>query len=175
VALFEDLPGRLARAGAYVGRLELPAPFAGLEAAQGTIWEYEMARNLADEFHRYAARIREPLRGQLAAGWSIAPERYDAAKALARDCRRQLADVFATFDALIVPAAPGEAPAGLQATGNPVFNRIWTLLHVPAVTVPWSTGPNGLPLGLQVIGRIGEDARTLACAHWLQASGQPPI
>ncbi len=175
VALFEGLPGQLVRAGAYVGRLELPAPFAGLEAAQGTIWEYEMARNLADEFHRHRERIREPLRGQLAAGWAIPAERYDAAKVLARDCRRMLADVFADYDALIVPAAPGEAPLGLQATGNPVFNRIWTLLHVPAVTVPWGNGPQGLPLGVQVIGRVGDDARALACAHWLQASGQPAI
>jgi Asp-tRNA(Asn)/Glu-tRNA(Gln) amidotransferase A subunit family amidase len=46
---------------------------------------------------------------------------------------------------------------------------------VPAVTIPWATGPNGLPLGVQVIGRVGDDARALACAHWLQASGQPPI
>jgi len=74
-----------------------------------------------------------------------------------------------------VPAAPGEAPRGLEATGNPVFNRIWTLLHVPAVTVPWTSGPHGLPLGVQVIGRVGDDARALACAHWLQASGQPAI
>jgi Asp-tRNA(Asn)/Glu-tRNA(Gln) amidotransferase A subunit family amidase len=175
VALFDDLPGRLVRAGAYVGKLELPASFAGLEAAQNTVWEYEMARNLADEYHRHAARIREPLRGQLAAGWKIPPERYDAAKALARDCRRQLADVFADYDALIVPSAPGEAPKGLEATGNPVFNRIWTMLHVPAVTVPYATGPNGLPLGVQVIGRVGDDARALACAHWLQASGQPAV
>jgi Asp-tRNA(Asn)/Glu-tRNA(Gln) amidotransferase A subunit family amidase len=175
VALFEGLPGQLVRAGAYVGKLELPAPFAGLEAAQGTIWEYEMARNLADEYYRHRERIREPLRGQLAAGWKIPTERYDAARALARDCRRLLADTFADYDALIVPSAPGEAPRGLEATGNPVFNRIWTLLHVPAVTIPWATGPNGLPLGVQVIGRVGDDARALACAHWLQASGQPPI
>ncbi len=175
VALFDELPGQLVRAGAFVGKLELPAPFAGLEAAQNTIWEYEMARNLAHEFHRHRERIREPLRSQLARGWTIPAEHYDAAKALARDCRRMLADVMADHDALIVPAAPGGAPLGLQATGNPVFSRIWTLLHVPAVTVPWATGQHGLPLGVQVIGRVGDDARALACAHWLQASGQPAI
>lgn len=175
MALFEELAGQLVRGGAYVGRLELPAPFAGLEAAQGTIWEYEMARNLADEFRRHAERIREPLRGQLLAGWKIPAERYDAAKALARDCRRLLSDAFADYDALVVPAAPGEAPRGLAATGNPVFNRIWTLLHVPAVTIPWASGPNGLPLGVQVVGRVGDDARALACAHWMQATGEPAI
>jgi Asp-tRNA(Asn)/Glu-tRNA(Gln) amidotransferase A subunit family amidase len=175
VALFDELPGQLVRAGAFVGKLELPAPFAGLEAAQNTIWEYEMARNLADEFHRHRERIREPLRSQLARGWAIPAERYDAAKALARDCRRMLPDVMADYDALIVPAAPGVAPLGRQATGNPVFSRIWTLLHVPAITVPWATGQHGLPLGVQVIGRVGDDARALACAHWLQASGQPAI
>lgn len=175
MALFEELAGQLVRGGAYVGRLELPAPFAGLEAAQGTIWEYEMARNLADEFRRHAERIREPLRGQLLAGWKIPAERYDTAKALARDCRRLLSDAFADYDALVVPAAPGEAPRGLAATGNPVFNRIWTLLHVPAVAIPWASGPNGLPLGVQVVGRVGDDARALACAHWMQATGEPAI
>ena len=86
VALFEGLSGQLVRAGAYVGKLDLPAPFAGLEAAQETIWEYEMARNLADEFHRHRDRIREPLRASSPRAGRFR-RALDAAKALARDCR----------------------------------------------------------------------------------------
>jgi Asp-tRNA(Asn)/Glu-tRNA(Gln) amidotransferase A subunit family amidase len=70
---------------------------------------------------------------------------------------------------LIAPAATGEAPKGLGSTGNVAMNVVWTLLHAPCVSVPMGVGPNGLPLGLQVIGRIGEDARTLACARWIEA------
>jgi amidase len=72
------------------------------------------------------------------------------------------------FDVLVVPSSPGEAPKG-DATGLPAFNRTWSLLHTPAVHVPYGRGPTGLPVGFQVIGRIGDDARTLACAHWLQS------
>jgi Asp-tRNA(Asn)/Glu-tRNA(Gln) amidotransferase A subunit family amidase len=75
--------------------------------------------------------------------------------------------VFDACHVLLAPSTTGEAPAGLESTGNPVMNRVWTLLHVPCVTVPVAQGPNGLPLGLQVIGRIGDDARTLAAARWI--------
>src|SRR6185503_7991184 len=168
IALFDKLPGRIAKAGAKCGSLSLPAQFDGLESAHAPVWEYEMARNLGDEFQRHRERIREPLRGQLERGWSIAPERYDAAARLARDCRAALADALGGVDALVVPSARGEAPQGLERTGDPVFNRIWTLLHAPAVTVPIGTGPNGLPLGVQLVGRIGDDAKVLAAAAWIE-------
>ena len=167
-ALFEREAARAAAAGAHLNDIELPAPFAGLAEAQDTIWMFEMARCLADEYRRNSERIREPLRSQLARGLEVPAARYDAAMKLASDCRQMLADLMREFDALVVPSAPGEAPRGLQATGNPVFNRIWSLLHPPCVHVPTATGPLGLPLGLQVVGMIGEDARALACAHWLE-------
>ena len=69
---------------------------------------------------------------------------------------------------LLTPAAPGEAPAGLAATGDPVFNKVWTLLHGPAIAVPAGNGPNGLPVGVQVIGRLGDDAATLAASAFLE-------
>ena len=67
-----------------------------------------------------------------------------------------------------------EAPAGLASTGDPVFNRAWSLLHTPSVQVPITTGPRNLPLGLQVVGRIGDDARTLAVAHWIETRLREP-
>jgi Asp-tRNA(Asn)/Glu-tRNA(Gln) amidotransferase A subunit family amidase len=92
---------------------------------------------------------------------------YASALALAATCRQQLEAMFTVHDALLVPSAPGEAPAGLDATGNPLFNRMWTLLHTPAVTLPGHTGPNGLPVGVQVIGPLGMDDRLLAIAAWM--------
>ena len=74
------------------------------------------------------------------------------------------------LDALVTPSAPGQAPAGLEWTGDPVFNLIWTSLHVPCVTVPAGTGPDGLPLGIQIVTRIGEDRQALAWAQWVAAS-----
>lgn len=155
--------------------VELPPPFAGLAEAQRVIWEYEMARCLADEHRRHRESIREPLRSQLDAGWAAPFEAYDRMRTLARRCRRLLTDALGDFDALVVPAATGEAPRGLEATGDPVFNRIWSLLHGPALTVPCGKGPGGLPLGLQVVGRIGDDARTLACARWVERHLVPQV
>ncbi len=168
--LFDELPGRLVRAGAHVGALEMPEAFAPLAELHGTIWDYEIARCLADEQRRHRDRIREPLRAQLERGRGVAAETYDAAQRTVGECRRRLNDAMHDFDALVVPSAPGEAPEGLASTGDSVFNRVWTLLHAPCVNVPAGRGPKGLPLGVQVVGRIGDDARVLACAHWIEQS-----
>ena len=71
------------------------------------------------------------------------------------------------YDILICPSAPGEAPVGLNATGDPVFNRIWTFSGVPCINIPGLSGPNNMPVGLQVIGRFGDDARMLKAADWI--------
>ena len=86
---------------------------------------------------------------------------------LARDCRAQVAAVLDDCDVLIAPSATGAAPRGLDSTGSPIMNRVWTLLHVPCVSVPSGRDANGLPLGLQAVGRRGDDARTLAAAQWI--------
>lgn len=167
-ALFEALPARLSGKGAKVERVDLPRSFDGINEAQDTIWEYEMARCLADEHRRFPEQIRERLVKQLDAGLAMPVERYDAAMRLARESRLQVGAAFGDCDVLVVPSAPGEAPHGIEATGDPVFNRTWSLLHTPAIHVPSGQGPNGLPIGVQVIGRIGDDARALACARWIE-------
>ena len=78
-----------------------------------------------------------------------------------------LAGVFDRYDAIITPATVGEAPAGLGSTGSPIFNSLWTYCGTPAVTLPLLEGPNGLPVGVQLIGRRGDDARLLRTARWL--------
>ena len=75
-------------------------------------------------------------------------------------------------DALLTPAAPGEAPAGLAATGDPVFARVWTLLGLPCVNVPGLTGPHGLPVGLQLVGHPGRERDLLRAAACLQRAIQ---
>ena len=78
--------------------------------------------------------------------------------------------VLSGVDVLVTPAAPGEAPVGIEWTGDASFNLIWTSLHVPCVTVPAGVGPNGMPLGIQVVGRRGEDRAVLAWAQWVAAA-----
>jgi len=70
-------------------------------------------------------------------------------------------------EVILAPAAPGEAPAGLQATGDPLYSRSWNLLQVPCLSIPFGTGPRGLPLSVQLIGAMNTDDRLLASARWV--------
>ena len=92
---------------------------------------------------------------------------YTRALAGAAPLNRTLDALFDEYDAILTPAAPGEAPRGLDSTGNPVFCTIWTYLGTPAVTLPLMQGENGMPLGVQLVGRRGNDARLLRTARWL--------
>ncbi|HEX7384570.1 MAG TPA: amidase, partial [Burkholderiaceae bacterium] len=163
-----ELAAKAARkAGARVKEIELPDEFAGLAQAQSDIQNYETFRSLAsDRLHKWDA-FSATLKKLTEAAGRISDERYDEALALASKCRARLAEAFGDADAILAPSAPGEAPKGLAATGDPVFCRIWTLLGAPAVNVPGAKGPTGLPVGVQVVGRPREDARALGVAEWL--------
>ena len=147
--------------------IDLPPNFAGLVQAQLDIMTYEMARSLAYEWHAHRARLSQKLQDLLAAGWALPRARYDAAVTLARNARRVVSGLFEQVDVLLTPSTIGEAPRGLDATGDPLFNRMWTLLHTPCVHLPFTQGPHGLPVGLQVVGPIGGDRNTLLAAEVL--------
>jgi Asp-tRNA(Asn)/Glu-tRNA(Gln) amidotransferase A subunit family amidase len=148
--------------------VRLPDAFRGLREAHTKVIWFEGARSLADEMRRFADRIDPALRQRCENGYAVPRQEYAAALQAARRARARLDEAFAGCDVLIAPAATGEAPRGLHSTGEVAMNVVWTLLHVPCVSVPVMTSPAGLPLGLQVIGRLGDDPRTLACAQWIE-------
>lgn len=159
---------KLAKAGAEVVDIELPPSFLQLVDAQTLIFAAEGVRGLARESHEHPELLSPELRELLAKGRKYTPEMEEAAHALARQCRAELAALFANVDVMLTPSSIGEAPHGLHATGDPLFNRIWTFLHVPCVTYPIGTGPHGLPLGAQVVGAHGDDDALVAHAWWMQ-------
>ena len=158
----------LARAGATVREVALPDRFAGLAAAQSTIMFYEAHRALAHERVAHGAEISEALRHRLDEGGRTSCDDYEAARALAAECQAGLDAAFAGMDALLCPSATGEAPEGLGSTGDPVFTRAWTLLGAPGVTLPGHAGPHGMPVGVQLVGHVGDDRRLLAVALWAE-------
>ena len=160
---------RFAAAGAQVDEVALPSDFDGLAEAHVTIQVFEGARCCAFELTQHPDQLSPKTRELLEPGVTLPYADYTAALALANTCRVQLQSLFAERDVLLVPSAPGEAPAGLEATGDPIFNRLWTLLHPPAVNLPGLSGPQGLPVGVQAIGPIGADESLLAAAGWMQA------
>jgi Asp-tRNA(Asn)/Glu-tRNA(Gln) amidotransferase A subunit family amidase len=158
----------LARAGARVSELPVAPEHRALNEAQDRIMGYEIVRSLAYERMEKGALLSLRLKAMLEAGASVSAGQYDAALSQAAAARSGLERFFAGCDALLVPAAPGEAPLGLERTGDPVFNRMWTLLGTPSLTLPAGRGERGLPTAVQLVGRLGEDARLLPCALFLE-------
>src|SRR3954452_22454268 len=154
----------LERAGASVTDIPFPPEHERLTEAQQSIMGFELVRGLAYERLRHSAELSPSLAQLLDAGLTVGAPEYDAAIAETAAARARLDGFFGPHDALLTPAAPGEAPRGFGYTGNPVFNRMWTLLGVPCVTLPSVWWASGLPTGIQLVGRIGDDARLMTAA-----------
>jgi Asp-tRNA(Asn)/Glu-tRNA(Gln) amidotransferase A subunit family amidase len=159
----DRLRERLVAAGATVDDLPRPGLAATLTLAHPIVMAYEAARERAAELAR-PDRLSEPLRDLLRRGAALPAAEYDAARDVVASGTEEIGALLATYDAVIGPAAPGAAPPGLGATGNPVLSRPWQALGLPVVTVPGMTDEDGLPLGIQVVGRAGGDADLLATA-----------
>jgi Asp-tRNA(Asn)/Glu-tRNA(Gln) amidotransferase A subunit family amidase len=169
-ALLARVADALAQADAIVDDCDLPPDFASLETAQPIVMNAESARAMGWELAHAREQISEELRGRLEFGLAQTEAALDDAYAVFDRTQRAFPSVLDGRDILLTPSAPGEAPHGLGWTGDPIFNLIWTSLHVPCVTVPAGTGPNGLPLGVQIIARRGEDRAALAWAQWVAAA-----
>jgi amidase len=167
IAAMERVAATLQHAGARVTHVGLPATFAELTVARARINAYERARGLAYEWHRHRDAISERLRATIAEGFALSPEDYGAAQAFIAQCRASLADAIKDVDVLLTPCVPGEAPRGLDHTGEPRFQELWTALYVPAVSIPSGRGPNGLPTAVQLVGKAGQDEKLLAVARWV--------
>lgn len=145
----------------------LPADFDGLTAAQCLIMDYEVSDALRTRCEKNPSLVSNSLMEVIKRGAAISAADYSQALELATRCRAMLPEVFDGVDAVLVPAVTGEAPLGTQATGNPLFCRSWTLLHCPAISLPLLQGPNGLPVGIQLIGNLHRDDTLLETAQTL--------
>lgn len=159
----------LREAGALVWETELPARFDQAHTAQRRI----MYREAADEFAALArtrcGEFSAGLRAALAEGARVSDAELADALGVRDELTQSLDLFFADFDAIITPPATGEAPCGIESTGDPVFCTIWTLTQVPALSIPTGFGPSGLPLGLQITAARGRDGVALTVAAWCEA------
>ncbi|MBI5279454.1 MAG: amidase [Burkholderiales bacterium] len=131
-----------------------------------TIMEAEMAANLDVEWQRGRDKLSAHLQEQLARGREVKALAYQQAVASARRLAEGFDDLFDRYDAILTPSAPGTAPP-IASTGDPSFCTLWSLAGMPACNLPLMTGPDGLPLGVQLVGRRHGDARLLRTAAWL--------
>jgi len=167
-ALLERTAVKLAAAGATVRDVAV-APSDILDHHR-RIFEFEAARNYAYEYEVHGDKLSAALRdGLLTPGRALPLSAYVEAIETAEAFRRNLDDLFSNFDVLLAPSAVGEAPEGLDSTGDARFNAIWTLAWTPCVTLPAGAGRKDLPLGVQLIGPRFRDEALLDVAAWTEA------
>lgn len=167
VAALETTAKALADAGATVVEAQWPDIFAGIEAAFRVISSVEGVRSMEAEHRDHADELNDWIRQGAEIGRTCSPTQYDEALAHAAACRAALAGVFNDVDFLITPSTAGEATDDLTGVSNSAFNRVWTLMHGPCITLPAFTGPNGLPVGMQLVGAVGSDDALLVQAEWV--------
>jgi Asp-tRNA(Asn)/Glu-tRNA(Gln) amidotransferase A subunit family amidase len=158
------------RAGASVRALVLPEVVAEAWRIHPTIQEFEAHQALAWEYRTHHNVMPPLLCEKLDETVGLLPAAYDEARGIARRARGALADIFGDVDILLTFSAPGAAPKGLDWTGDPRFNRLWTLMGVPCVNIPAYVADGGLPVGVQVVARFGDDAGALAVARFVEGA-----
>lgn len=172
-AAFEELREVL---GDRIAPAELPEVFDEARDWHRRVITADVAKALATWYERDAGQMSVSLREMIESGRKVSAVDYNRARDWQAILDRGLDEVFNRFDAIVTPAVPGEAPKGLETTGDPAFCTLWTFCGAPTVSLPLLVGPNGLPVGVQLVGRRGEDGRLLRTARWLVdhlATGEP--
>jgi Asp-tRNA(Asn)/Glu-tRNA(Gln) amidotransferase A subunit family amidase len=164
----EEAARTLRAAGARVREWQAPDTWEGLMQAQHRIMTKEATQSYAKERRRFSHLFSPTMHGVMAEGSAVSRRQYADARKRKRRALAQLEDAFGKFDILLAPSAKGEAPSGLGNTGDPIFNRFWTLLGTPCIALPFNTGPFGLPLSVQLIGDRDTDDQLIAWARWVE-------
>lgn len=151
-----------------VPAIKLPPIFKDMSALQGRIMWSESARSFSYEQNNHSEQLSQQLKGLIKLGSAITYEQYSQDLIVAEKARATIDQLLTdSWDILITPSAIGEATHGLTQTGDPIFCRVWTLMGLPCITLPLYTGPNRLPVGVQLVAARGRDALLLSVADAL--------
>jgi len=161
---FAELAAHL---GANAGEVVLPEPFDEAVGLHRTIMEADLARSFEQEYADGRDRLSPILREMIERGRKVLAVDYNRALGQIPALNHALDKILEWHDGILTPATTGEAPLGLESTGSPIFCTIWTLCGMPAITLPMMQGAHGMPIGVQLVGAKGDDARLLRTARWL--------
>jgi Asp-tRNA(Asn)/Glu-tRNA(Gln) amidotransferase A subunit family amidase len=169
-AVLEAAAKLLAKAGAEIVDSELPPVCDEVSEVQRRHSAFEAPRNHAPELYRHKALLSHDLLGdgRIESGRRLSLADFRTAWRDADRMRAAAHEWAAGFDAILTLPAAGEAPRTLDSTGPAVFNALWTVLHMPCLTLPGETGPNGLPVGIQLVGPRYRDARLIDIGLWVE-------
>lgn len=154
-------------AGAQVRDFELPEEFGWLGELRGIINGRERAVVMADEWARNRDLLSDQMQRTIQDGLNLDHADYVDAMYLMETCRVRTTQAFEGCDVLLTPAVDGEAPIGLDETGSPRFQALWTMLHTPTITLPVHVGPNGMPVGIQLVAPYRADRSLMAISRWV--------
>lgn len=147
--------------------VELPSVFQGAHEDHRLIMEADLAKNYDWEYRDGKDKLSAILCEMIERGQSVKAVDYNNAVERIEEYNENLNEIFDEYDAILTPSAPGEAPVGLDTTGNPAFCTIWTLCGTPALSMPLLQGSNNMPIGVQIVGARGDDGRLFRNAKWL--------
>lgn len=169
-AVLEQCALALSTKGALVREVDLPVDFDRLYDEQPLISGVEASQALAPELSKHAALLSSHMRKHFEIYGAVPRAQYREAIHHAVSCRLRFSQYLTEsgVDVLLTPSAPDEAPAGIERTGSSLFNRNWTLLGLPCITLPAGRGPHQLPLGIQLVADYDDDERLLVCAEWVR-------
>jgi len=146
---------------------DVPAVFRDAGQWHAAIMEADLARNFHTLYERGRDRLSGSLRAQIERGLRVTAVDYNNAVDRIRATSLAFEEIFDRCDAILTAATAGPAPHGLESTGSPAFCTLWTFAGMPAVTLPLLRAEDGMPMGIQLVGRRGDDARLLRTARWL--------
>jgi Asp-tRNA(Asn)/Glu-tRNA(Gln) amidotransferase A subunit family amidase len=165
---------RLRKLGDPVPEVDLTHHLQTITAAVRTVHAFEMRGSLLPEFMKHEDQLSTSLRVAIHAAARLSLSQYDEARQIIAEQAAVVAALFRDFDALLCPAATGEAPPGLSSTGDPIMNSAWTALRGPCITIPTLAGAQGLPIGLQIVGKPEEDLSVLCIADGVERTLRSP-
>lgn len=160
----EQTARALEAAGASVKDVTLPPLLEDAWRAHKVIILHEAARSYAFEYDNKRDLLGPKTVAMLDEAATVSVDAYDDARRISTRARLALADLMRDFDVILTPSAPGAAPHGINATGQAIFNLLWTLMGTPCVNVPGLSDASGMPLGVQIVGRFGRDRAALEAA-----------
>lgn len=164
MAAFEELVEAL---GESVDTVDLPESFEAIFDLHYRVMSTEIALKLGPVLDKAPGKLGDAVSKVIADGRTLSSVDYLHAVDTRITLQNGLAAIFEQYDAIVTPAAIGEAPVGFETTGDPSFCTLWSYCGFPAISLPLMTGSNGLPLGVQAVGRLGDDARLLRTARWI--------
>lgn len=168
IAGVEQAAETLEAAGATLSAGAVPGSFSQLADVQNTVLAFEAARDFSSEWRNHRALLSPQISELIEEGLALSPARYESAQACRAASIAALEDLFGGASFLLAPSALGEALPREEGTGDPLMSRAWTLLGLPSISLPIGTGPSGMPLGLQIAARPGQDVSLLAAAQWIE-------